>query len=163
MYELTIEPGTPFGKMNLDMPGNNDMADMYNTIKNTLVLPRYEVSNYATPGFECGHNQNVWDGAPYIGIGIGAAGRVFMNNTWYEQMGAHMKFDPMSTNTRAIEKVITGLRTMRGVMLANDVKNVLNMEYITNHPELVYITGDRICATERGLMILDDLLTHVII
>ena len=28
MYELTIEPSTPFGKMNLNMPTNNEMADM---------------------------------------------------------------------------------------------------------------------------------------
>ena len=162
MYELTIEPNTPFGKMNLDMPTNSDMAEMYTTITNTLKLPRYEVSNYATPGHECRHNQNVWDGDAYIGIGRGAAGRVFMNDTWYEQLGGGVKFEPISTTTRAIEKVITGMRTKRGVLLANDVTNVLNMEYITSHPEFIVIDGGRMHATENGLMILDDLLVNVI-
>lgn len=162
MYELTIEPDTPFGKMNLDMPSNTDMAEMYNTITNTLALPRYEVSNYAVPNYECKHNQNVWDGDAYIGIGIAAAGRVFMNNTWYEQSGGEIKFEPMSENARAIEKVITGMRTMRGVLLANDVQHVLNMEYIKNHKDLVTISGNRMCATEHGLLILDDLLLNVI-
>ena len=162
MYELTIEPSTPFGKMNLQMPSNSEMADMYTTITNTLKLPQYEVSNYASSGYECQHNQNVWDGAAYIGLGIGAAGRIFINDTWYEQLGGGAKFEPMSSNMRATEKVITGMRTMRGVLLANDVKNVLSMEYATNHPELVTINNNRMVATERGLMILDDLLVNLI-
>ena len=162
MYELTIEPTTPFGKMNLNMPTNSEMADMYNTITNTLNLPRYEVSNYAVPGYECHHNQNVWDGDAYIGLGVGAAGRIFVNNTWYEQLGGGAKFEPMTTNARATEKVITGMRTMRGVLLAKDVQNVINIEYINNHPELVTINGDRMCATDRGLLVLDDLLVNLI-
>ena len=162
MYELTIEPSTPFGKMNLQMPSNSEMADMYTTITNILKLPRYEVSNYASPGYECQHNQNVWDGAAYIGLGVGAAGRIFITDTWYEQLGGGAKFEPMSSNMRATEKVITGMRTMRGVLLANDVKNVLSMEYATNHPELVTINNNRMVATERGLMILDDLLVNLI-
>ena len=55
MYELTIEPDTPFGKMGLEMPSNNEMADMYTAIGDTLNLTRYEISNYAAPGFECRH------------------------------------------------------------------------------------------------------------
>ena len=162
MYELTIEANTPFGKMNLDMPTNDEMADMYTAIGDTLNLPRYEVSNYARSGFECRHNQNVWDGAAYIGIGRGAAGRVFVDGTWYEQLGAGARFESISTDMRATERVITGMRTMRGVLLANDVKNVLDMEYIATHPDLVTIIGDRMRATERGIMILDDLVTNLI-
>lgn len=162
MYELTIEPSTPFGKMKLQMPTNSEMADMYKAIANTLTLPRYEVSNYAALGHECRHNQNVWDGDAYIGLGVGAAGRVFMNNSWYEQLGGGARFEKMSIDARATEKVITGMRTTRGVLLANDVKNVLDMEYINNNPKLITIVGDRMHATERGLMILDDLLVNVI-
>jgi len=162
MYELTIEPSTPFGKMNLTMPTNNEMADMYTAIQNTLNLPRYEVSNYAKPGNECRHNQNIWDGDAYIGIGTAAAGRVFLNNIWYEQLGGGTKFEPINNNARAIEKVITGLRTARGVLLAKDVKNVLNMEYAKEHNELVQISGERMRATDDGILILDDLLVNLI-
>ncbi|MBO4626007.1 MAG: radical SAM family heme chaperone HemW [Alphaproteobacteria bacterium] len=162
MYELTIEPSTPFGKMNLQMPTNDDMADMYQTIQNTLNLSRYEVSNYATPGNECQHNQNVWDGGAYIGIGPSAAGRIFMNDTWYEQIGNGAKFEKIDNRTRAIEKVITSMRTVRGVLLAKDVQSVLNMEYANEHPELVKITGDRMCTTDNGMIVLDDLLVNLI-
>ena len=91
-----------------------------------------------------------------------AAGRIFIDGTWYEQLGANAKFEPITENTRAIEKIITGMRTMRGVLLAKDVKNVLNMEYATTHPELVTIDCDRIRATEKGLLILDDLVMHLV-
>lgn len=159
MYELTIEPGTPFGKMHLDMPSNDAMADMYCAIAGTLALPRYEVSNYATPGNECRHNQNVWDGAPYIGIGRGAAGRPYIDGTWYEQRGGDdIKMQPLTIDARATEKIITGMRTMRGVHKTDDVMHVINTDYVRANPDLVYDNGDRICATEKGLLILDDLL-----
>lgn len=163
MYELTIEENTPFGKMNLDMPSNDEMADMYCAITDTLNLPRYEVSNYAAPGNVCHHNQNVWDGAPYIGIGRGAAGRVYMDNTWYEQRGANAEFSPMTVRDRTIEKVITGLRTVRGVKLSADAFDVINMDFIKSHPELITNTADgRMAATNSGLLILDDLMVHLI-
>lgn len=163
MYELTIEENTPFGKMNLDMPSNDEMADMYCAIADNLHIPRYEVSNYATTGNECRHNQNVWDGAPYIGIGMGAAGRVYMNNTWYEQRGANAEFTPMTERDRAIEKAITGMRTMRGLKLSPDVLGIINTDFINAHPELITQTADgRIVATNASLLILDDLMVQLI-
>ncbi len=39
-------------------------------------LERYEISNYAAPGFECRHNLAVWRGEDYIGLGDGACGRI---------------------------------------------------------------------------------------
>ena len=162
MYELTIEPNTPFGKMNLDMPSNAEMADMYNTIDETLNLSRYEVSNYATPGFECRHNQNIWDGDAYIGIGNGAAGRVFLDGVWYEQLGAGARFEPITTQSRAVEKIITGLRTTRGLLLAPDIKNAINMEYLNQNQELLEIADGRIRATKRGMLILDELVLNLV-
>lgn len=37
---------------------------------------RYEVNNYALPGYECMHNIRYWQGGDYIGLGIGAASRI---------------------------------------------------------------------------------------
>lgn len=162
MYELTIEKNTPFGQMNLNMPDNNTMADMYLAIQDHLNLPRYEVSNYAAPGHTCRHNQNVWDGAPYIGLGHGAHGRVFMNNTWFEQSGGDIKYNEISNKTRAVEKLMTGMRTMRGATIDNDIKNVLDFDFINSHNGLVKIQNDRICATDAGILILDDLLVDIL-
>lgn len=163
LYELTIEKNTPFGKMNLDMPSNQTMAEMYTAIQDTLNLPRYEVSNYAAPGFECKHNQNVWDGDAYIGIGQGAAGRVFLDGVWYEQMGNNERFDVLAPDERAIEKVLTGLRTMRGTALGDDVRKVINIEFAKSHPDMLGFTNDnRIVATDAGILLLDDLLVKLV-
>lgn len=157
LYELTLEPKTPFGKMNLNMPNNETMAEMYMAISKTLRLPRYEVSNYAAPGDECRHNQNVWDGEPYIGIGIGAAGRVFIDDVWYEQMGGGELFNTLGNNARAVERIITGMRTVRGVRLDSDIKKIINLEFAKSHPDMLVLNGDRIAATNAGMMVLDDL------
>ncbi|HNY25595.1 MAG TPA: radical SAM family heme chaperone HemW [Alphaproteobacteria bacterium] len=163
MYELSIEQNTPFAKMNLEMPENEIMAQMYETIDENLIMNRYEVSNYAMPGFECRHNQNIWDGEPYIGIGNGAAGRVLFNGTWFEQMGNGQKLEPMSLRERSVEKLMTGMRTIRGIKLTEDVQNVIDFEFIKNHPDLVAINPEnRLTATKKGILILDELLVNLI-
>lgn len=163
MYELTIEPDTPFGKMNLQMPSNADMAEMYNAIDEKLHMPRYEVSNYARPDHVCKHNQNIWDGAPYIGFGRGAAGRPYIGGVWYEQLGDNAKFEPMSDTSRAMEKIITGMRQVRGLKITPDVEKILNMEYVNNNPDLLTkIDCGRIAATKKGMLILDDLLINLV-
>ena len=162
MYELTIEENTPFGRMNLDMPPNETMAEMYMAIAENLKLSRYEVSNYAVPGHECRHNQNVWDGDAYIGIGDGAAGRIFTNGRWYEEVGGKKLLKPMTNDTRAIERIITGMRTKRGVLLDDDILHVMNIEFAKSHPNMLTFNGNRISATDNGLLILDDLITKLV-
>ena len=47
----------------------------------SIDLERYEISNYARPGFECRHNSAVWRGEDYIGLGEGAYGREGLKRT----------------------------------------------------------------------------------
>ncbi len=162
MYELTIEPDTPFGKMGLEMPSNNEMADMYTAIGDTLNLTRYEISNYAAPGFECRHNLNIWDGAPYIGIGRGAAGRIYTTDGWFEQMGAGARFSPLSPEARATEKIITGMRTVRGVKITPDTEKIINWDWVSQNPDLIKEQDKRLCATPDGVLTLEHMLVELI-
>ena len=38
---------------------------------------RYEISNYAFPGFECKHNVGYWKRKEYLGLGLGSASLLF--------------------------------------------------------------------------------------
>ena len=161
MYELTIEKNTPFGKMNLNMPDNEVMAQMYNAIPRYLSLPRYEVSNYAVPGQECKHNLNIWNGDAYIGVGRGGAGRIYYNNEWFEERGNNELFEKISNNTRSSEKILTGMRTMRGVKLSPDVRQIIKFDWGGSHKDLVEINNEYLHTTQKGLLILDEIIVDI--
>jgi oxygen-independent coproporphyrinogen-3 oxidase len=80
-YGLTIEPATEFGRrlrLGKLAPLNQDLAaDMYEAADETLGeagYRRYEIANFARPGFECQHNLGYWRNQPFLGLGMGAHG-----------------------------------------------------------------------------------------
>ncbi|PWE33573.1 coproporphyrinogen III oxidase [Maritimibacter sp. 55A14] len=91
LYQLTIEPGTAFGRLanagRLDgLPDDDRAADMYadtQEICGAAGLPAYEISNHARPGAESRHNLIYWRGGDYAGIGPGAHGRLTLGGTRY--------------------------------------------------------------------------------
>ena len=80
-------------------------------------LVRYEVSNYARPGFACRHNRAVWRGEDYVGLGEGAHGRVGLART----VGTRDGYDTSSVTPEedALERALLGLRTADGLDLAD--------------------------------------------
>ena len=74
-------------------------------------LARYEISNYARPGFECRHNLAVWRGEDYIGLGEGAHGRHGLVRT---ASGVETTVTPEED---AVERALFSLRTREGLSL----------------------------------------------
>lgn len=90
-YSLIIEEGTPFHELygEADAKRRADGADrkhllpteeeerrMYELTREILEKQgyrRYEISNYALPGYECRHNLTYWKRGDYLGMGLGAA------------------------------------------------------------------------------------------
>lgn len=75
-YSLIVEEGTPFADMQLKLPSEEDERWMYYETDKLLSdagYVRYEISNYALPGYECRHNIRYWTGKEYLGFGVAAA------------------------------------------------------------------------------------------
>lgn len=79
-YSLIVEEGTFFAELEregkLFLPDEDCERRMYERTTELLEKAgymRYEISNYARPGFECIHNCGYWKRHDYAGFGIGAA------------------------------------------------------------------------------------------
>jgi oxygen-independent coproporphyrinogen-3 oxidase len=78
-YNLTFEEGTPFhheyraGRMkHLGEDEEIAMAELIGQKLRAGGLSRYEISNYARPGYPSRHNVNYWRSGDYLGLGAGA-------------------------------------------------------------------------------------------
>lgn len=88
-YSLILEENTPLYKMierdKIKLPKEEVAEEMYDIINEELPkfgYNRYEVSNFATTGFECKHNLLYWSDFQYIGLGAAAAS--FTDNVRYK-------------------------------------------------------------------------------
>ena len=79
----------------------------------SIGLERYEISNYATPGFECRHNLAVWRGEDYVGIGEGACGREGLERTRGTKGGC--RTTTVSPDDDLKERTLFRLRTRDGL------------------------------------------------
>ena len=88
-YALILEEGTPLfddvqsGRETLPDPDAvADMEDAGMELLESLGFLRYEVSNFAKPGYECRHNLIYWHNEPYLGIGVAAHSSMVEDGFW---------------------------------------------------------------------------------
>jgi oxygen-independent coproporphyrinogen III oxidase len=194
-YNLTIEEGTPFdheyrcGKFKLLSEEEEiAMAELIEHRLSDTGLERYEISNYARPGFHSQHNVNYWRCGDYLGIGAGAhsymsvaSDRIYGRRWWNEksparymkrikESGQAVTDKEESELTRAAgEYMFSGLRLTDGISLrafsARFSKNIREL-----YPEisgwvsegLMEIKGDRLRLTRRGLLVANSIFIHFV-
>lgn len=135
MYALTPEDGTPMYSdyLNGDLPDGDEVAEQYEYGRKLLAAHgyrRYEVSNFAQPGFESRHNRNYWRRGEYIGFGVAAssfmAGRRFTNTRDLDDyikciLSDHYPVvddEKIGEQDAKFERVMLALRTAEGLDLA---------------------------------------------
>ena len=141
LYQLTIEPDTPFQTLHslgkLVVPDDDTARELYDitqSICDRSGLPAYEISNHARPGAECRHNLVYWRAREYAGVGPGAHGRLDVDGRRYatatekrpeswlmrvESLGHGVVTDDVLTREeRADEFLLMGLRLAEGIDLA---------------------------------------------
>ena len=141
LYQLTIEPETPFAALHaagkLRLPDEDTSRALYDTTQEICAahgLPAYEISNHARPGGECRHNLVYWRAHEYAGIGPGhtAVSISTANGTpprpksgrkaWLSRVEAQghglVSDDVLTREERSDEFLLMGLRLAEGIDIA---------------------------------------------
>lgn len=142
-YSLIVEEGTPFYTIygeggadgNLEsmvqpLPDEETERFIYEeteTILQKYGYDRYEISNYAKPGYACRHNEGYWRRVNYLGVGLGASSLIenqrFQNFSTYDaymdaiqnQKLFHEEVESLSVTDEMEEFMFLGLRMMSGI------------------------------------------------
>ena len=181
-YSLILEDGTALKAMAEEgklppFPDEDLDRAMYHETGRFLQehgYPRYEISNYARPGFECRHNIGYWTGDEYLGLGLGAASLVshtrFSNTRKMDEYlvlkdlpEIRRETEHLSRKDEESEFMILGLRMTEGV-LENDFEERFKTpidsvfgDVIQKHvlDGLLVRTDGRIRLTGYGLDVVD--------
>ncbi len=76
-YSLSVNPGSIFHNKGYREADDDIQAKMYQKILKSFRAAgyeRYEVSNFARPGFKSRHNLTYWHDEEYVACGLGASG-----------------------------------------------------------------------------------------
>jgi len=180
-YSLIVEEGTPFyGQYAEGMPKEEELPDeetdraMYAYTKERLSAAgydRYEISNYAKPGYESRHNSSYWTGVEYIGVGLGASS-LFTNAryhnetellTYIEEIEAgrdvRREIERLVESEQMEEFMILGLRSMCGVSreafqkrFGRPIETVYGSALKKLEKQgLLMLEGNSIALTEKGI------------
>ena len=181
-YQLTIEPGTAFGRAaargTLVTPDEDAAAGLYETTQAVLEaagFEAYEVSNHARGATaRSAHNLHVWRGGDYVGVGPGAHGRLTLDGartatvarrgiddyvSGVEEGAPWVERTALAPAEAEEERVLLGLRTVEGVEAGALTRLGLDarVEGLVADGFLIRRPG-RVVATARARPVLDGVL-----
>ncbi len=183
VYTLTIEAHTPFARRGVAVDDDRaaDDFDLAEAVLGEHGFERYEVSNHARPGHRSRHNPVYWRGEACLALGPGAAGLLPPEaddpadtaavRTMNPPIKAWLRGDPpertpLGGRDFALEKLMTGLRTVEGVDL-DGLRATTGIDVATSFPDalatalrhgLLVRDGPRLSATRAGIRVLNAVL-----
>ena len=172
----------------LDEDPAADMFTLTRQITAEAGMPAYEISNHARPGQESRHNLTYWRYQDYCGIGPGAHGRRsggrhgsvatlrhkkpenWLNAVAHTGQGLQEE-TPLDPSESASEALLMGLRLAEGIapgslaerfgFTRDDLIDSDKVAVMVEHG-LMWTRADRIGATERGMVLLDGILSQIV-
>ncbi|MGN0832360.1 MAG: coproporphyrinogen-III oxidase family protein [Kiritimatiellia bacterium] len=169
VYSLMLEEQTRlWGQYGPDapqahrLPSDDETLDTLRAVAaflSELGLRRYEISNYAVPGFECRHNLAVWRGEDYLGLGDGAFGRLGRLRTSVRNgVRAETEVDALTDRK---ERTLFRLRTRDGLDATDfpewgqTLKKFVKAGLLTQENTIYLLT-------ERGTEVCDSILVELV-
>lgn len=144
------------------MPSETDIVSMYEHAVEALAsagIPRYEISNFARPGWESLHNLKYWKLEPYAGFGADAHG--FDGVTRYQNVETAKEYVDQRGSVRAEsvaadlaeERLMVGLRLSEGVVIG-DAEWQRREPALRRYVEegLLLHEGERLRLSHRGVL-----------
>jgi len=194
-YNLTIEEGTPFHQEyrrgSIQLLSEEDEIEMADHIEQRLRqagLERYEISNYARPGFHSRHNVNYWTDGDYLGLGAGAHSYQktrtdgSYGRRWWNEKAPNRYIQAVSWNRQAVAEteqpdirkaagdfMFSGLRLTDGISLDAFAAR-FGQNPVTFYPQMpdwisegyMEKNDDRLRLTRRGLMVANSIFVHFV-
>lgn len=180
-YSLTVSKGTMFYKNKVKEISQDDSRIMYDLILSRLRKEgyvRYEVSNFAKPGFESKHNITYWRNNEYYAAGLGASRYVNqIRSTNTIKMSEYLKGNFLDKST--IEELscldnekyylMLNLRLSDGFLLS-EFESLFKTPFLTKYSaqvkkllsnSLLILENNRVKATDEGIMLLDLILREL--
>ena len=177
LYNLTIEPHTPFYKRKVEIPGRDLSLRFLMTALEKLEalgLKRYEISAFARQGHESRHNLGYWTGRPFLGLGPSAfsfwEGERFRNISNIHRYARLLKEGnspvdfrerlPYPANVK--ELLAVRLRLTEGADCAGAPPETESSIGRLKHLGLLKQEGARVQLTDRGMLVYDTVASELI-
>jgi len=158
-----------------DIPADDRIAEMYEIAAielRRMGIHRYEISNFARPGFESRHNLKYWRLEPYLGFGADAHSfdgvQRFQNvesAAEYVERFQHAKSPrgAATASNKAEEKFFVGLRLSEGVQpdTADWARFEAPIQRFLNEG-LLARQGEKLMLTDRGVLLSNEVFAEFI-
>jgi oxygen-independent coproporphyrinogen-3 oxidase len=184
-YALTLEPATPFGRRPpAGLPDEDLLVAQFEALLARTAragLERYEISNFARPGFPSRHNLGYWRRDDYLGLGPGAHGALGAVRYWTLRSeprwraAVHAGTWPIEGWERLTERQVAAERIVLGLRLAEGVP----LEWLEGHPAdapggsaaalgryeaagVLAVRDGRLALTDKGVLVSDTVFAELV-
>lgn len=189
LYNLTLSQQVPLGSFSKShsalFPGQDWEASIYRWTQQLLGkygYKRYEISNFARPGYECLHNLTYWRNQEYLGLGVSSCSYlrgIRMRNVstlshYYKKIrncqSPVVTKDILNVKQKLSEEMILALRTSEGIETGKLFKTypeslvqeklILLESFAQNN--FIYEKAGRWILTSRGTLIANQLFLEIL-
>jgi oxygen-independent coproporphyrinogen-3 oxidase len=179
-YALKVEKGTELyqkvKRKEVTAFDDDYVAELYDVVHDYLDskgIKRYEISNFAKPGYESRHNLIYWTLNEYIGVGCSAHG--FLNGIRYANVKSKDKYVaklsdcklPVSSSHKQIKEnmindyVMLSLRLDKGFAL-EDFEKRFGINFIEKYTQCKDLMKQNVLIIDNGRVYVDKKYTYVL-
>ena len=176
VYSLILEDNSTLSRLashkRVVLPSDETTLDQITQISSflrSIGLNRYEISNYAATNYECRHNLATWRGEDYIGLGIGAHGRIglrrtrnFLPGRSAILNGPNYEYEDVSQKFNYNERKLFRLRTTDGIDANGEIGWIKSLNKFAEEGLVEKKPNNIYTLTSRGTEVCDSIIAELL-